>query len=88
MTLKGVGLSTLYPIPSHREGGDIDIYTFSGSESISDSEANQLADSLIEQQGQKIDVDKTPKHSVFYFNGILVENHKTFTNVHSYAIES
>ena len=86
MTLKGVGLSTLYPIPSHREGGDIDIYTFSGSESISDSEANQLADSLIEQQGQKIDVDKTPKHSVFYFNGILVENHKTFTNVHSYAI--
>ena len=29
MTLKGVGLSTLYPIPSHREGGDIDIYTFS-----------------------------------------------------------
>ena len=26
--LKGVGLSTYYPQPKHREGGDIDIYTF------------------------------------------------------------
>lgn len=86
--LKGVGLSTLYPIPSHREGGDIDIYTFSGSESISDSEANQLADNLIEQQGQNIDVKKSPKHSVFYYKGIPVENHKVFTNIHSYKIAS
>ena len=27
LQLKGVGFSTLYPVPSHREGGDIDIYT-------------------------------------------------------------
>ena len=26
--LKGVGFSTYYPVPSHREGGDIDIYTY------------------------------------------------------------
>ena len=26
--LKGVGLSSCYPVPQHREGGDIDIYTF------------------------------------------------------------
>ena len=26
--MKGVGLSTYYPQPMHREGGDIDIYTF------------------------------------------------------------
>ena len=27
--IKGVGLSSYYPIPAHREGGDIDIYTYS-----------------------------------------------------------
>lgn len=26
VVLKGVGLSRLYPVPAHREGGDIDIY--------------------------------------------------------------
>ena len=26
--MKGVGLSSYYPVPEHREGGDIDIYTF------------------------------------------------------------
>jgi hypothetical protein len=39
VVLKGVGLSTLYPIPHHREGGDIDIYTYSAcKDSISDKE--------------------------------------------------
>lgn len=38
--LKGVGLSTYYPIPSHREGGDIDIFTYSADHSRkSDAEA-------------------------------------------------
>lgn len=26
--LKGIGFSTYYPFPEHREGGDIDIYTY------------------------------------------------------------
>ena len=86
MTLKGIGLSTLYPIPSHREGGDIDIYTYSANETMSDKEVNLLADTLMEQQGLEIDVKKTPKHSLFYYKGIPVENHRTFTNVHSYKI--
>ena len=84
--LKGVGLSTLYPIPSHREGGDIDIFTYSANKIISDNEANQLADTLMIQQGLEIDFKKTPKHSSFYYKGIPIENHKTFLNVHSYAI--
>ncbi|MCS3155123.1 nucleotidyltransferase family protein [Phocaeicola dorei] len=43
--MKGVGLSTYYPIPSHREGGDIDIFTYSADHSRkSDAEANLLAD--------------------------------------------
>ena len=84
--LKGVGLSTLYPIPSHREGGDIDIYTYSSNKNISDNEANALADTLMIQQGLDIDFKKTPKHSNFCYKGIPVENHKTFLNVHTYQI--
>lgn len=86
MQLKGVGFSLLYPIPSHREGGDIDIYTYSADKDrISDTEANKLADSLMIERG--IDVDfKSYKHSNFYFKGISVENHKTFLNVKEYKI--
>ena len=43
MQMKGVGFSTLYPVPCHREGGDIDIYTYSADLSrMSHMEANQL----------------------------------------------
>ena len=81
LQLKGVGLSTLYPIPSHREGGDIDIYTYSADKNkMSDAEANALADKLMQQQG--IEVDKhSYKHSNFYYKGIPIENHKSFLNV-------
>jgi len=82
--LKGVGLSSLYPVPSHREGGDIDIYTYSANrERMSDADANRLADSLMRQSG--IDVDNSSyKHSVFTYKGIPVENHKVFINVKQY----
>lgn len=41
--LKGVGFANNYPIPSHREGGDIDIFTYSADSSgLSDREANSL----------------------------------------------
>ena len=84
--LKGVGLSTLYPVPSHREGGDIDIYTYSANKNLSDNEANALADTLMMQQSLEVDFDKTPKHSSFRYKGIPVENHKSFLNIHSYQI--
>ena len=84
--LKGVGLSTLYPVPSHREGGDIDIYTYAANKSISDHEANALADALIKQQGMDVDIETSPKHSFFYYKGIPVENHKTLLNVHTLRI--
>lgn len=84
--LKGVGLSSYYPVPSHREGGDIDIYTYSIDKNrMTDAEANRLADELMRQQG--IDVDMhSPKHSNFYYKGIPIENHKTFLNVEKYSI--
>ncbi len=79
--LKGVGLSTYYPIPSHREGGDIDIYTYSADrDKLSDSEANTLADRLMQDKGIKVDFGYD-KHSNFFYNGISIENHKTFLNL-------
>ena len=79
--LKGVGFSTLYPIPSHREGGDIDIYTWSSDKNrMSDFEANQMADKLMDKQGIKVEYHSY-KHSCFNYNGIPVENHKCFLSV-------
>lgn len=84
--LKGVGLSTLYPIPSHREGGDVDIYTFSADHrKLTDAEANSLADELMVEQG--LEVEKhSYKHSNFFYKGIPIENHKFFLNVQHYPI--
>lgn len=85
--MKGVGLSTYYPIPSHREGGDIDIFTYSSDPSrMGDTEANRLADRLMQEQGINVDVEHSEKHSVFYYKGIPIENHKTFINSETYRI--
>ena len=79
MVLKGVGLSRLYPVPAHREGGDIDIYTYSADKShMTDEEANRLADELIEKQGLFMDDSTFKKHSQFCYQGITFENHRMF----------
>lgn len=79
--LKGVGFSSYYPIPAHREGGDIDIYTWSMNPNLrSDQEANTLADELMAKQGIDVDAEHSYKHSNFYYKGIPVENHKMFLN--------
>ena len=84
--MKGVGFSSYYPKPEHREGGDIDIYTFSADESLmSNAEANSLADSLISESGIEVEYHCV-KHSNFYYKGIPVENHKTFLNTESIAL--
>lgn len=86
LQIKGVGFSASYPIPSHREGGDIDIYTYSADKNLmSDSEANRLADDLMKQQGIEVDFHST-KHSNFYYKGIPIENHKTFLNVDTFPV--
>lgn len=80
--LKGVGFSSYYNCPAHREGGDIDIYTCSADTSkMSHKEANELADTLMQQQGINVDTDHNHKHSNFTYNGIPIENHKLFLNV-------
>lgn len=79
--MKGVGFSSGYNKPYHREGGDIDIYTCSADlDKMGNKEANELADRLIAQQGIEVDMHSY-KHSNFYYKGIPVENHKHFVNV-------
>lgn len=80
--MKGVGFSANYNKPEHREGGDIDIFTYSADTSkMSHKEANILADNLMQQLGEDVDMHSY-KHSNFFFKGIPVENHKFFLNVH------
>ena len=84
--MKGVGLSSYYPVPAHREGGDIDIFTFSADKSkMTDAEANRLADELMIQQGVEVELHSY-KHSNFYYKGIPIENHKFFLNVEHYPV--
>ena len=79
--LKGVGFSANYNVPAHREGGDIDIFTFSADTSkMSHAQANRLADTLMQQQGIEVDMHGY-KHSNFFYKGIPVENHKFLLNV-------
>ncbi len=80
---KGVGLSTYYPVPERRQGGDIDIYTYSADASrMSDEEANALADNLMRDRGVNVD-RHSYKHSNFTYKGIPIENHRCFTSVNS-----
>ena len=82
VVLKGVGLSRLYPVPAHREGGDIDIYTYSADKTqMADEEANRLADKLMEEQGLFIDDSTYKKHSKFCYQGMTFENHRMFLHV-------
>lgn len=86
--LKGVGLSTYYPIPSHREGGDIDIFTYSADRKcMTDEQANHLADELMEKQGVQVEMHSY-KHSNFYYKDIPIENHKVFLNVKQHEVIS
>lgn len=71
MVLKGYGLSLNYPEPSHRPMGDIDIYNFGSWKE---------ADEAVEQQlGLKVDRSHH-HHTLFNFEGQMVENHYDFIN--------
>lgn len=75
MILKGYGLSLSYPIPEHRPCGDIDIWLYGRQQ-----EADEL---LHKMHGVEISEDKH-HHTTFNVNGILVENHCHFLNIHTY----
>jgi hypothetical protein len=87
VVLKGVGLSRLYPVPAHREGGDIDIYTYSADQSrMTDEEANRLADELMEKQGIEVSRSAEGKDSHFLFHQILIENHRFFFDTKRFPV--
>jgi len=69
LVLKGVSLAQYYPVPSHREFADIDIYLFGKQEE---------GDRLLLQSGAAKKIYQSGKHSGLQFNGIIVENHNYF----------
>ena len=78
LIFKGISLSSFYPNPSHREGGDIDIYLFGdfekGNMIMESMGINVLSGGII-----------NPKHTIFYYQDIPIENHKRFFS-NSYAL--
>ncbi|MCI2082434.1 MAG: nucleotidyltransferase family protein [Bacteroidales bacterium] len=71
LLLNGLGNASNYPVPEHREGSDIDIYTFDES---------FMVDKMISDRG--IAVVAAPNFSSdFFIQGVLVENHHHFFNV-------
>jgi hypothetical protein len=75
MLLKGYGLSSYYPKPEHRECGDIDIWLYG---------EQKKADKLLHEiKGVKIDEDEH-HHTTFVIDGIMVENHYDFLNIHAH----
>lgn len=77
VVLKGLPLSLYYPVPNHRPFGDIDIYTFGDYDKVNN---------LMEKNGLNINYEEE-KHSVFCFQGIMVENHSTLFDVSHSSIE-
>jgi len=71
LLLKGLGLAENYPLPAHRECGDLDIYLFGDYK-----KGNQV----IEELGIEVDRESS-KHSSFFFKGIPVENHLSFLDI-------
>lgn len=73
MVLKGYACSLNWPKPEHRPCGDIDIWLFGDY---------QRGDAfLTKEEGIKID-NTHHHHSVFSWNGFMVENHYDFINIY------
>lgn len=68
MCLKGLGLGLLYPQPSYRECGDVDIYCHEAYDKVNDIVARQGIGTHHEDE----------KHCSFKFRGITIENHRNF----------
>jgi hypothetical protein len=75
--LKGIGLAACYPVPAHRESGDIDLWLLG---------ANVRGDDLMRDLGKKV-YHWGQKHTCSYYKGIPVENHVTLLNVDRFFID-
>ncbi|MBQ5617811.1 MAG: nucleotidyltransferase family protein, partial [Alistipes sp.] len=88
MILKGYVLSLNYPVPNHRPCSDVDIWLFEERQA-SDGKtekhsAQQKADNLLREHFN-IEIDEGKHHhTVFYVDGVMVENHYDFLNIHAH----
>lgn len=74
MILKGYACSLDWPKPNHRPCGDIDIWQFG---------EQKKADRLLASE-EGIKVDNSHHHTVFEWQGFMVENHYDFFNVYAH----
>ena len=72
LVFKGLNLSTYYPIPAHREFGDIDIFLFG---------KHKKGNLLMNKVGVKKKGQYNYRHTCYYYKNILIENHAYFLNV-------
>ena len=78
MVLKGYACSLNWPKPEHRPCGDIDIWQFGHQD-----DADKELVSWFKIQGSRSEIDNSHHHhTVFEWNGFIVENHYDFVNVH------
>ena len=87
MVLKGYACSLDWPKPNHRPCGDIDIWLF-----VQQKEADaalevwfkSLSGSTCSPSVQEFKIDSSHHHhTVFNWQGFMVENHYDFVNVHA-----
>ena len=88
MILKGYGLSLNYPVPNHRQCSDIDIWLLeekcAEDGSVERYGVQQKADKLLHEH-YNIPIDEGKHHhTVFYIDGVMVENHYDFLYIHAH----
>lgn len=74
LCLKGLAISRYYPIPQHRQFGDLDCYTFGGYHIVNEK---------MQKLGIKVRFDNY-KHSSFDYLGLDIENHKFCTGIRGF----
>lgn len=87
MVLKGYACSLNWPKPEHRPCGDIDIWLF-GQQKEADAALEvwfkSLSGSTCSPSVQESKIDSSHHHhTVFNWQGFMVENHYDFVNVHA-----
>ncbi|GEM_PF-3948358 len=84
--LKGIGFSMNYPVPQHRFGGDIDIFTRKeGTTTDGYSNSWNETNKIMLNEGVNVEDYKRKhhKHSEFKYKGANIENHNYFLNKES-----
>ena len=89
LLLKGLGVSKLYPVPSSRTCGDIDIFPrWIDGKKLNEQglEACEFIDKFAENKHISVE-HENPKHSVFVLQNVTIENHASFMDVESIPFE-